>query len=62
MEKNQKKIRGKSSLRPGEPSKRSCNLYLSGIVIDKLERIAKKARISKSEFIEELIRSLPETE
>jgi hypothetical protein len=62
MKKNQKKMRGESVLRPGEPTKQSCNLYLSKIVINKLERLAKKAGISKSEFIEEFIRSIPETE
>jgi metal-responsive CopG/Arc/MetJ family transcriptional regulator len=58
-----KKMRGKSALRAGEPSKRSCNLYLSEIVINKLDKLAQQAQVSKSEFIEQLIRSLdaPET-
>ncbi len=59
---NQKKVRGKSHLRPEEPSKRSLNLYLSEMAIEKLEKLAKKAQTSKSEFIEEFIRSIPETE
>lgn len=59
---NQKKVRGKSAIRPGEPSKRSLNLYLSEMAIEKLEKLAEKEQISKSEFIEVYIRSIPETE
>jgi hypothetical protein len=46
----------------GEPSKRSCNLYLSEIVINKLDKLAQQAQVYKSEFIEQLIRSLDATE
>lgn len=58
----EKKIRGKSYLRPSEPSKRNFNLYLSKKAIRKLEKLASIAKQSKSEFVESWIRSLPEHE
>jgi hypothetical protein len=56
----EKKVRGESYLRPGEPSKLNLNLYLSRKAIQKLEKIATIAKQSKSEFVESWIRSLPE--
>ncbi len=55
-----KKVRGKSYFRSEEPTKSRCNLSLSQIVLKKLERLAGKAGLSKSEFVERWIRSLPE--
>ena len=55
-----KKVRGKSYFRSGEPAKSRCNFSLSQTVLDKLERLAGQAGLSKSEFIERWIRSLPE--
>ncbi len=52
-----KKMRGKSYLRPEEPTKIRCNLSLSEITINKIEKLARKTKVSKSEFIELLIRS-----
>ena len=57
-----KKMRGKSYLRPEEPTKISCNLSLSKLAINKLEKLARKTEISKSEFIELLIRSHSEAD
>jgi hypothetical protein len=55
-----KKVRGESYLRSGEPTKTRCNLSLSKLVLKKLDKLAQQAGLSRSEFIERWIRSLPE--
>ncbi len=53
-----KREKGRSFIRPNEPKKERCYLTLSPLSLKKLQELAMKQGISRSEIVDRLIRNL----